>query len=177
MIVIIALFAVTAILFLYWNFRRERILVRTLEDLSGQTRPVDFAAFNNLVDNSQELFLKERLAPSQYRKIRRARLLATLDYVKRLAHNARVLMRLGEAARTSSDAQVAAAAQKLVNDALHMRLLAVAVMSKIYAELVLPQMSTSLDPITERYRELTEAAALLARLQRPAFAGRVAAML
>ena len=49
---------------------------------------------------------------------------ATLEYVKRLAHNAQVLMRLGEAARNSAEPQVAQAAQALVNNGLRMRLLA-----------------------------------------------------
>jgi hypothetical protein len=177
LITLVALVAVIAILFLYWNFRRERILVRNLEDLAGQTRPVDFASFNNLLDTSQEQFLKQHLSSSDYRRIRRARLLATLEYVKRLAHNAQVLMRLGEAARTSSEPQVAQAAQTLVNNALRMRLLALSAMIKLYGELWVPQVSAQLEPVADRYRQLTDAAGLLARLQQPAYAGRVAAML
>ncbi len=177
MITLVAVVAVIAILFLYWNFRRERILVRNLEDLAGQTQPVDFAAFSNLLDASQDRFLKERLPLAEYRRLRRERLRATLEYVKRLAHNAQVLMRLGEAARSSPDPQVAQAAQALVNNGLRMRLLAMQVQAKLYGELLIPQFSTELEPVAERYRQLTEAAGLLARLQQPAFAGRVAAML
>jgi hypothetical protein len=177
LITLVAVVAVIAILFLYWNFRRERILVRNLEDLAGQTQPVDFAAFSNLLDTSQGQFLKQRLSSSDYRRIRRARLLATLEYVKRLAHNAQVLMRLGEAARSSSDPQVATAAQALVNNALRMRLLAMSAIVKLYGELWVPQFSTQLEPVADRYRQLTDAAGLLARLQQPAYAGRVAAML
>jgi hypothetical protein len=177
LITLVAVVAVIAILFLYWNFRRERILVRNLEDLAGQTQPVDFAAFSNLLDASQEQFLKQRLSSSDYRRIRRARLLATLEYVKRLAHNAQVLMRLGEAARSSSDPQVATAAQALVNNALRMRLLAMSAIVKLYGELWVPQFSTQMEPVADRYRQLTDAAGLLARLQQPAFAGRVAALL
>ena len=177
MITLVAVVAVIAILFLYWNFRRERILVRNLEDLAGQTQPVDFAAFSNLLDASQEQFLKQRLSANDYRQLRRARLLATLEYVKRLAHNAQVLMRLGEAARSSSEPEVAKAAQALVNNALRMRLLAMSVTVKLYGELLVPQFSAELEPVADRYRQLTEAAGLLARLQQPAFAGRVAALL
>jgi hypothetical protein len=177
LITLVAVVAVIAILFLYWNFRRERILVRNLEDLAGQTQPVDFAAFSNLLDASQEQFLKQRLSANDYRQLRRARLLATLEYVKRLAHNAQVLMRLGEAARNSSEPEVAKAAQVLVNNALRMRLLAMSVTFKLYGELLVPQFSAELAPVADRYRQLTEAAGLLARLQQPAFAGRVAAML
>jgi hypothetical protein len=177
LITLIALIAVIAILFLYWSFRRERILVRNLEDLAGQTQPVDFAAFSNLLDTSQEQFLRQRLSSSDYRRIRRARLLATLEYVKRLAHNAHVLMRLGEAARSSSEPQVAQAAQALVNNALRMRLLAMSVTLKLYGELLVPQLSTQLEPVADRYRRLTETAGLLARLQQPALAGRVAVLL
>ena len=177
MITLVAIVAVIAILFLYWNFRHERILVRNLEDLAGQTQPVDFAAFSNLLDASQKQFLKERLSSSDYRQLRRARLLATLDYVKRLSHNAQVLMRLGEAARSSSEPEVAKAAHALVNNALRMRLLAMSVTVKLYGELLVPQFSAELEPVADRYRQLTDAAGLLARLQQPAFAGRVAALL
>ena len=124
---------------------------------------MDFAAFNNLLDTSQEQFLKQRLSPDDYRRIRRARLLATLEYVKRLAHNAHVLMRLGEAARSSSEPEVAQAAQTLVNNALRMRLLAMSAIVKLYGELWVPQISTQLEPVADRYRQLTEAAGLLAR--------------
>jgi hypothetical protein len=72
---------------------------------------------------------------------------------------------------------VAQAAQALVNNGLRMRLLAMQVQAKLYGELLIPQFSTELEPVAERYRQLTEAAGLLARLQQPAFAGRVAAML
>ena len=78
---------------------------------------------------------------AEYRQLRRARLRATLEYVKRLAHNAQVLMRLGEAARSSPDPQVAKAAQALVNNGLRMRLLAMSVQAKLYGELLMPQFS------------------------------------
>jgi hypothetical protein len=48
---------------------------------------------------------------------------------------------------------------------------------KLYAHSIIPALPLQAEDIFRDYRRLTESAVLFTRLQRPAFAGRVSAML
>ena len=81
-----------------------------LEDPGLHLRYVDVDAFRNLIDPAEEEYLRLRLSHSDFRKIHRERLRAAVDYVSGAAHNAALLVRLAEVARSSSDPATAAAA-------------------------------------------------------------------
>src|SRR5205807_2317605 len=84
------------------------IASRTLQ-LSGgsnlirEIEPIDVEAFRNLINVADDAFLRESLAPKQFRAVRRARLRATAAYVSQAGRNAVVLVHIGQAALTSSD--------------------------------------------------------------------------
>jgi hypothetical protein len=104
-------------------------------------------------------------------------MLAAVLYVRNIAHNAGVLIQLGQMAQLSPDGQVAEAARVMVDRAAQVRMMATLVLMKLYILSVLPAMPFAAKGIFGDYRNLTEAAILFTRLQRPAFAGRVSAML
>ena len=86
-------------------------------------------------------------------------------------------MRLGQVARANPNPQVALAAQAMVERALHVRMVAMLVLVKLYARSLVPGLPLTAEEIFRDYRSLTETALLYTRLQRPAFAGRMGAML
>ena len=157
--------------------RGQRRVVAQLDDLAGRTQPVDMQAFQNLISPAETEFLNESLPPSQFRIVQRERTLAAAEYVRHIAHNAGVLIQLGQAARSSPDPQVAAAAQAMVESAARVRMMSTLVLMKLYAASFVPVLPFSGEGIWQQYQTLTEAAVLFTRLQRPAFAGRVGAML
>lgn len=176
-VIIIVVAALFAALFLVAVSHRRAVTIKNLDDLAGRTRPVDIEAFRNLTDRAETEFLRTRLSWAHFRMVHRERTLAAAEYVRCVAHNASVLMRLGQAARENADPDVARAAEDMVQRALMVRMIAMRVLVKLYIQSMIPGMSSSSQDVFERYRRLTDSATLFTRLQRPAFAGRVSAML
>ncbi len=177
---IVLIFAIVALLsavFLVTLSHRRAEAIKDLDDLAGRTRPVDIRAFQNLTDPAETRFLKQNLSWAHFRMVHRERTLAAAEYVQNIAHNASVLMRLGQAARTNPDPEVVRAAEDMVQRALMVRIVAMQVLVKLYVQSMVPGFSGLPQDIFERYRGLTDTATLFTSLQRPAFAGRVHAML
>jgi hypothetical protein len=138
---------------------------------------VDLEAFRNLIDVEEEAYLKQRLPGREFRREQRQRILAALEYIRRASGNAAILIRAGEAARRSSEGEVAAAAERLVESALQLRVYALLAEVKLYAALLAPGTSLTLLPLLERYAGVTDVAGRLVRLRNPATAGRITAAL
>ncbi len=151
--------------------------VTDLDDLTGRTRAVDMEAFQNLIDPAETVFLKQQLQPALFRIVQRERILASTEYVRNIAHNAGLLIQLGQLARNHTDPQLAQAAHAMVERALRVRLMSMLVLVKLYSLSLIPALPFDAASIHRDYRNLTESAILFTRLQRPAFAGRVSAML
>ena len=176
--VIIVLVVLLFVAFLLLRLvRRQHETVASLDDLTARSQAVDMEAFQNLVDPAETQFLRRSLPPVQFRIVHRERTLATVVYVRHIAHNAGLLIQLGQLARSNPDPQLAQAAQAMVERALRVRMLSMMVLIKLYARTVIPALPFAPDVIFRDYRNLTESAVLFTRLQRPAFAGRVSAML
>jgi|SRR5581483_9709019 len=163
--------------FLFWVTRGRAQAVADLRDLPQQTRPVDLAAFRNLIDPSEEEFLRANLHARDFRKIQKQRMLAAIAYVRCAAHNAAVLLRLGQAARRSDDPQVALAAQQLVNSAMHLRIYALLALLKLYPATLVPGAWVSPAAVADAYQQLTSTVSHLTRLQQPSRAVRISSAL
>lgn len=168
-------FAALGLLLLIWALRRQHRPVPDLSALEACTQPVDLAAFRNLIDPAEEDYLRQHLAAAEFRTIQRQRMRAALEYVRRTAYNAAVLLRVGEAASRSRNPEVAAAARALVNDALRLRMNAMLAMVVLYGRIVMPGARISVGRVTDIYENLTQGLVRLARLQDPAQAARVSA--
>jgi hypothetical protein len=174
---ILVLFSLTVLLLVLHVARGRSAPVSNLEDLAGNTRPVDLEAFRNLVDSEEEEFLRANLPAEDFCAVRRERLRAAVEYVHCAAHNASILLRLGEAARRSLDPRIAEAGQQLVDSALRLRLYSLLALARLYVGIALPQLRLSPAGVLESYQHLSGLAARLAVMQNPARAARVAAIL
>lgn len=173
----LVLAAMMASLYLVRLSRGHAEAISRLDELEGRTQPVDIEAFRNLVDPLETQYLQTRLPAKIFRKIERERALAAVEYVQRIAHNAAVLVRLAQAARTNPDPEVARAAQAMFRNAVTVRMMSMRALVKLYVQAWLPQLGLSTHDIFEGYRSLRDSAALLVRLQQPAYASRVNSML
>ena len=138
----------------------------TLDDVGPHTRPVDLLAFRNLIDPDEEAFLRERLAPADFRRIERERLRAALEYVKRTAWNAAVLLRVGESLR--HEQAVAGMGRDLASAALRLRMNALAALALLHVRLWMPGIAIALPQLARGYEDLRDHFARIARSQRPA---------
>jgi hypothetical protein len=154
------------------NLGAQRI--QSLDDLSGKTVPVDLEAFQNLISPSEDAYLRSALPLRDYKKLRRLRTRAAVEYLGRVAHNAAVLLRLGEAAQQSESSEIADAARQLVNTALAVRINALLAIVRLYLSLALPVGNAFCDRAIEHYAALRNVFGNLGKLQNPALNARLA---
>ena len=132
-----------------------------LAQLASQLRPVDVAAFRNLIDEGEEQYLRDHLPHHEFRSIQRERKLAAIEYVLCAANNAAILIRLAEAARESPDPAVAQAAHKLFDNALRLRLYSFRTVPRLYAGVLLPGLSLVPAGLADAYDTLTRQVVVL----------------
>jgi hypothetical protein len=138
-----------------------------LENPTQHIRSVDVEAFRNLVDPGEEEFLRVNLPPAEFRRIQRERLRAAVEYVSCAAQNAAILLQLADAGRRSPDPAIADAAEKLVENAIRLRLYALHAIPRLYLGMVLPGSRISPASIAERYEQMTRQVVMLGCLQYP----------
>jgi hypothetical protein len=116
---------------------------------------VDLEAFRNLIDVRQDHFLRDRLSPRDYRRVQRARYLAIAEYLWHVAHNAGVILRVGEAARSSHEPSIAEVGPDLVSGAIALRLYCLLGLVQAYVGVVWPGIGLSLGSVADGYDQLT----------------------
>jgi hypothetical protein len=147
---------------------KGRALTReVLENPTGHIRAVDVEAFRNLVDPEEEEFLRTHLSGAEFRGVQRERLRAAVEYISCAAQNAAILLQLADAGRRSSDAATAEAAEKLVDNAIRLRLYASLAIPRLYLGMILPGTHMSPVRVAERYEQMTRLVVLLGCLQYP----------
>lgn len=138
-----------------------------------EIRPMDVAAFRNLVDPAEDDYLRRRLPASDFRLVRRERLRALAAYVQSAKRNAEVLVRIAQNSTLAADAQTAEAARRLEDNAHLLQRNCMFAIVKIYIALAWPNSSLAAAPVLQGYEELNHSAMLLGRLQNPAATMRI----
>ena len=162
-LVLTAILVIVSLLFLGRGLTTSKVLTSPAEHM----RAVDIEAFQNLMDPDEEEFLRTHLAPAEFRKVQRERLRAAVEYVSCAAQNAAILMRLADSGRHSTDPATAEAAQKLVDNAIRLRLYALQAIPRLYLGMVMPGARISPGHIAERYEQMSRQVVLLGCLQYP----------
>ena len=122
-----------------------------LDELAAQLRPVDVRAFRNLMDQGEEQFLRENLSFGDFRSVHRERMMAAAEYVHCAAKNAAILVRLAEAARVSAEPEIITAGEKLLENALKLRLYALQMIPRLYVAILLPAVARGPYSLAENY--------------------------
>jgi hypothetical protein len=172
--IILILSAVLALILVLRVAVGSRLQIRGTYE-SSRIQPIDLDAFRNLADPTEDVYLRSRLIPSEYRRVRRLRLRALAAYVQLAAQNAVLLVRMGQNALDSADPKTAAAARELINDALLLRRNAIFAMFRIYVAWTWSNAGFAPGSLLDGYRQLNGSAMLLGRLQNPAEPVRISA--
>jgi hypothetical protein len=172
-IIVIAVAAALALLFLLKFVRSQESPIRNLDELVAQSEPVDLRAFRNLIDPQEESYLRANLSVPEFRGIQRARMRAALEYVRRTSHNAALLVRVGRMARNSPDPNTVRAAEQLANSAMELRIHSMLAVAYFRVRIVVPTVALGSSSFVDRYERLRDAMARLASLQTPAVVSRV----
>jgi len=171
--IILVLAALLSLLLLFYFVRGARGAGQNVEDMVALIRPLDLDAFRNLTAADEEKFLRDNLSRREFRMLQRERLRAAADYIAITAHNATVLLRMGEMAAGSTDPHVATEGRNLVDNAARLRIYSVLYLVKLRAAIMLPEASLSLGPLVDNYQRIKGIAAHLTLVQQPKLASRL----
>jgi hypothetical protein len=122
---------------------------------SEQIRAVDVEAFRNLIDPTEEEYLRENLAAGDFRRIQRERLRAAVEYISCAKDNAAVLLRIAENARRNPDPATAQAAAMLVDSAVRLRMYAFLTIPRLYLGMALPGRRIMPVRVADSYEQMT----------------------
>lgn len=157
--------------------RRQGDPIRSINELAARSKPVDLQSFRNLVDADEEAYLRSSLSPANFRRLQRGRMIAATEYVRRTAHNASLLLQLGDAARRATDPDVARAGAELANRALQLRLYSMLSMCIFGLRIAMPSVPIRPSSIIASYDRMRECMIGLTRMQVPGSASQVEAAL
>jgi len=174
MTVTIVIFAAIALLLILFRIvHGNASQIGSLNELPRSTEPIDLPAFLNLIDPAEEKFLRANLTPKVFREVQRERLLATVEYVRRAARNAGVLVQLGEAITTEANSEVSGLGREIATTAIKFRALAFLALCFLYMRIALPETHLPLLQVLSRYEYLIEEVARLARFKQLAQVNRI----
>ena len=148
--ILVVFLAVIFLLFLASSVRRRRV-ESDPHGLYHQLQPVHLPALLNLLNPEDLTFLRANVGEADFLKLKRQRTRALIEYVRRIAFNARVLTSIGALSRHSEAPEVAAAGQLLVSRALMTRMLALRTLLCLQVELLLPLFDTNLGSTIKAY--------------------------
>jgi len=131
------------------------------DDPAERIHFVDTESFRNLIDPAEADYLRTQLSPHEFRTIQRERLRAAIEYVRCAAKNAALLLKVAEAARHSSEPATAAAAEKLVDNAIRLRLYAFQMIPRLYLAILFPTRGFATMRVADRYEQMTRQVVLL----------------
>lgn len=166
--IILVIAAAVALIGIVWISSVVSLQVSTADGIARQLQPIDIQAFRNLVDPTEEDYLRRRLRAREFRVLQRQRLRAMKAYVQAAGRNAVILSTIGQAAFAAEDAQTAEAGRKLVNEASVLQQNARLALFKITIALAWPGPTLLASPVLRGYERLNGSAMLLGRLQNPA---------
>jgi hypothetical protein len=162
--IIVALFITLLVsLFLIWQAWERFASHGAIGKQTGELTPVDLEAFENLTDPEEEYFLRTNLSPAEFRRVQRGRIRAARLYVAALSQNAAILLVVGKNACSSSDSEIAAAGQELVQRANHLTNSCLLARLRMEAAFVLPAQLSLSGKIANQYMLVTYMAANLPR--------------
>jgi hypothetical protein len=160
-LVAVALLALGTLAYAALRNRTRRV---DIESAIHTFRSLDIEAFRNLIDSSEDAFLRDHLGPGKFRKIRRQRMWAALLYARETGSAAAALARVGQAAQRSSDPKVAASGLQLAENALRLRLQSIGASFSLLTAFLLPGLqSRSLPRLVQHYEHAEDTLFRLAR--------------
>lgn len=132
---------------------RRGLPIRTLADASAQTQPVDMEAFTNLLDVSQQEYVRGRLSAREYAWYQRERSRVLIEYVERISHNSAVLIGLAHQLRSAeSDAEFQRRNNDVLGLAIRTRTFALLALALLHISARAPWLATSLRQLAGGYQ-------------------------
>jgi hypothetical protein len=150
--VMLAISLAAVALFYYAAQSRGRQL-SSMEDFRARWQKVDIGAFSNLVDASEDRFLRERLQPNVYRHIRRERLKAAREYLGRVGDNARLMIQAGQIIQRHNAGPEAERARQHVDTAIRLRTAVFFAQCNLGVQILFPSGEAHFEKVLQLYSD------------------------
>ncbi len=158
--------AISALGLLGYLASRHRASQTDLDGAISVIRSIDIEAFRNLVDPTEEVFLRRALPPKEFREIKRERAWAALAYVRCAGRAGVLLARAGQAAQRSSDPQVAESGMQIADSALRLRLYSLQAGLRLLSAVILPStIGLPTSALIDQYQQTADTLLQLGRLR------------
>lgn len=106
----------------YVNVRRKKRPQVDLSDVVPFLLPVDVTALSELINPQIEAAAKRSYSKEDFKRLRRKQARQTVEYLRRMSHNAALLQQLGYSRIHNPNALIAAQGQQLIDAGVHVRL-------------------------------------------------------
>jgi hypothetical protein len=127
-----------------------------LEQALAALRSLDIEAFRNLVSAEEEEYLRARLSPGEFVKVKRERARAALLYVNALSNASLQFARFAGAAQRNPDPALAASAKEIANSAVYLRVRALDAALRLTFSITFPAVPLhAARPLLEQYDRAT----------------------
>ena len=134
---ILLAFTIAFVLYLVW-YAPWKLRVRSIEALDELLIPISMPALVNLIAEENVDFLRGQLSQVDFRKAMRERNRVLCVYLRRIAHNARVLIAAAEIRQREDMETATGAAQDLLQAAIATRTQALYALVTLYVSRVVP---------------------------------------
>lgn len=104
---------------------------RTTEDVIDFLIPIDLEKVESLLDPATEWTLRRSLDPKDFRRRQRKRIHLYVEFLQRMAHNAGILVQLGNREADRADQATAELARELQQEAVKVRAYTLAAAAKL----------------------------------------------
>jgi len=147
------LVGLSAVLFLGRAVHGRTEPISSVAEATARMKQIDLPAFTNLIDPAQREYLRSRLSRHDFAYLERMRNRVCLEYVKRIADNATVLLSWGRSALLSPElAAYKDEAREIVDAAMTVRLTALYAIAQLYLGVVMPSLELQVGSLLTKYQ-------------------------
>jgi hypothetical protein len=114
---------------------------RTVDEVVDYLHPIDLEKVHSLLDPALEWSLRRNLGPHEFRSTQRKRMHLYIEFLRRMAHNAGIMVEYGNQEAEHTNEEAAKLARALQQEALHVRIYALASSLKVRFWLLLNSLS------------------------------------
>jgi hypothetical protein len=148
---------IAMLLILVWHLTRASTAGGDpLQVWAVQGHKVSVDAFRLLVDPDEKAYLWKSLPEVEFRRLQRKRTVLALRFVRMMASNAALLMRVATLARRTDNSEIVSAADRLIFLSFQVRINALVAEVYLLLKWIFPASTTSVPMPLECYKRLLE---------------------
>ena len=153
LILLASILVLVLLLVMAWSVPRLSLNAKGGEELRSTLTMIDLAAFQNLINSSDDAYLKAHLPNREYHAAKRARTRATQRYLRWIARDCLVLQLMLGPAIGANIGNSGGKAQSLGKMCFRIRILSLALWNALWLQWLFPELNLMPHSLADRYAE------------------------